>query len=139
MSGIAVPRASGPAGNARNLTWSARFSTSTPGVTVHWAWGKASYKKFSDDYNALGLAVADIVTEKGKHRTVDEAGTPVAFKADVVDDDDDDDSATMTTTTSPTTSASAAIPSSLPQVTTTCTGGGQAPRARGPSRRARRD
>jgi len=90
MSGMVVPRASAPSGKARNVTWAARFSTSTPGVTVHWAWGKASYKKFSDDNNALGLAVADIVTGTGRHRTVDEAGTPVAFKADVADDDDDD-------------------------------------------------
>lgn len=129
MSGIAVPRLSAPAGNARNLTWTARFTTITPGVTVHWAWGKASYKKFSADYNALGLAVADIVTGRGKHRKVDEAGTPVAFKADVADDGDDydydhdddcgddDDEPDYVGDRSDTIVAPA-------EVTTTCTGGG---------------
>jgi hypothetical protein len=90
MSGVAVPMPDGPPRNARNLTWTAKFTTNTPGVTVRWEWSAASYTRFSDDYNALGLAVADVVTGKGKHRTVDDAGTPVAFKAFVVDDDDDD-------------------------------------------------
>ena len=91
MSGIAVPLPDGPPKNARNLTWTAQITTNTPGITVRWDWGAASYSKFSDDYNALGLAVSDIVSGTGKHRTVDEAGTPVAFKDFAVSGDDDDD------------------------------------------------
>jgi hypothetical protein len=91
MSGIAVPMSDGPPANARNVIWTALFTTNTPGITVRWEWGAASYTKFSDDYNALGLAVSDIVSGTGKHRTVDEAGTPVAFKDFAVSSDDDDD------------------------------------------------
>jgi hypothetical protein len=91
MSGLAVPMPGGPPANARDVTWTAQFTTNTPGVTVRWEWGGASYTKFSDDYNALGLAVSDVVSGTGKHKTVDEAGTPVAFKAFAVSDDDDDD------------------------------------------------
>jgi hypothetical protein len=91
MSGVAVPLPDGPPTNARNLTWTAQFSTNTPGVTVRWEWSVASYTQFSDNYNALGLAVSDIVAGKGKNRTVDDAGTPVAFKAFIAGDDDDDD------------------------------------------------
>jgi hypothetical protein len=123
MSGVAVPLPDGPPRNARNLTWTAQFSTNTPGVTVRWEWSAASYTRFSDDYNALGLAVADIVSGKGKQRTVDEAGTPVAFKAFVADDDDgddcddDDDGSVFTGERSPTIVAPATV-------TGICAGGG---------------
>jgi hypothetical protein len=100
MSGIALPLPDGPPRNARDLTWSAQFTTNTPGVTVSWEWGVASYSKFGDDYNALGLAVSDIISGAGRHRTLDEAGTPVAFKDFVVpkgyDKDGDEDESVYT-------------------------------------------
>src|SRR5258706_4371325 len=41
------------------VTWSASFSTDTPGVSAEWQWAGAVYTEFSSDYNALGIQPVD--------------------------------------------------------------------------------
>ena len=60
LSGLAfsVP-AGGLPGGISSVTWSAAFSTVTPGVTVQWGWGAAVYTTFATDYNALAIKPVD--------------------------------------------------------------------------------
>jgi hypothetical protein len=71
-----------------NVTFSASFTTDTPGVTLQWQWGAAVYNSsFSTTYanssnnNLLGVNPEDGSADM--HGT-DAAGTPEAFKNDVV-------------------------------------------------------
>src|SRR5258706_13776835 len=41
------------------VTWSASFSTDTPGVSAEWQWAAAVYTRFKSDYNALGIRPVD--------------------------------------------------------------------------------
>src|SRR5207248_3349093 len=58
-SGVAftVPAAGLP-GGIKNVTWSAAYSTDTPGMNLRWRWGAAVYSTFSSDYNALKVKPA---------------------------------------------------------------------------------
>src|SRR6266540_361025 len=60
LSGLAfaVP-AGGLPGGISSVTWSAAFSTDTPGVTGDWGWGAAVYTTIGTDYNALAVNPAD--------------------------------------------------------------------------------
>ena len=87
VAGIAfqVP-ANFPAG-IQNVSWSAAFSTDTPGITLQWQWGASVYSSFSTTYatttnsNALGVNPEDGTADpNGK----DAAGSPETYKADVV-------------------------------------------------------
>src|SRR5258706_12343103 len=40
-------------------TWSASFSTETPGGSAEWQWAAAVYTSFASDYNALGIWPGD--------------------------------------------------------------------------------
>jgi hypothetical protein len=46
-------------GSIKGVTWSAAFSTDTPGITLQWKWSAAVYTSFSTDYNALGIKPVD--------------------------------------------------------------------------------
>jgi len=60
LSGLAFPvPAGGLPGDIGAVTWSAAFSTDTPGVKARWQWAAAVYTAFSTDYNALGVVPAD--------------------------------------------------------------------------------
>ena len=41
------------------MTWTASFSTATPGVSAEWQWSAAVYTSFSSDYNTLGIKPVD--------------------------------------------------------------------------------
>jgi hypothetical protein len=84
MSGVSLPLPDGIPRDVSKLAWSAKFTSDTPGVSVHWKWGVAAYSMFTDNYDALDVAPVD-----EKHG--DNAGTPVAFKRYVVHGHDDDD------------------------------------------------
>ena len=87
VAGVAFPvPANFPAG-IQNVSWSAAFSTDTPGITLQWQWGAAVYTSFSTTYattgnaNALGVNAEDGAADaNGK----DPAGTPEAYKSGVV-------------------------------------------------------
>ena len=81
-SGVAftVPAAGLP-GGIKNVTWSAAYSTDTPGMDLRWRWGAAVYSTFSSDYNALTVKPTDPVRAPwAKMTNNDQAGTPEAFK-----------------------------------------------------------
>jgi hypothetical protein len=71
----------------QNVTWSASYSTDTPGVTFQWQWGAAVYSPFSSTYatsttpantNVLGVNAEDGVPGS------DPAGTPETYKTSVI-------------------------------------------------------
>jgi len=84
VSGVAfqVP-ANFPTG-IQNVTWSASYSTDTPGITLQWQWGAAVYSSFSTTYattsvsNMLGVNPEDGVVGS------DPAGTPENYKPSVI-------------------------------------------------------
>ncbi len=86
VAGVAfqVP-ANFPAG-IQNVSWSAAFTTDTPGITLHWQWGAAVYTSFSTTYatstnsNALGVNPEDGAADPNG---ADPAGTPETYKADL--------------------------------------------------------
>src|SRR5438477_7150823 len=41
------------------VTWTASFSTDTPGVSAEWQWAAAVYTSFNSDYNVLGIRPVD--------------------------------------------------------------------------------
>src|SRR5450759_3428122 len=60
LSGLAFPvPAGGLPGGVGAVTWSAAFSTDTPGVTAQWQWAAAVYSTFGPDYNALAVKPVD--------------------------------------------------------------------------------
>ena len=99
LSGLAFPvPAGGLPGGIRSVTWSAAFSTDSPGVTADWEWGAAVYTKFAADYNTLAVNPADsgepargataLTTRTGSPHTeagqADSAGKPVSLAAFVI-------------------------------------------------------
>ena len=61
----------------RPMTWTGRFASDTPGVSVQWQWGAAAYSQFSDNNNELNVST-------GERTNPEAAGTPVAMKAFVI-------------------------------------------------------
>ena len=73
--------AGGLPGGIKNVTWSAAYTTDTPGMDVRWRWGAAVYSQFGADYNALNVKPTD--PSRGpwaKMTNADQAGTPEAYK-----------------------------------------------------------
>jgi len=66
LSGMAFPVPDGGLpGGINPVTWSGRFLSDTPGVTVNWKWAAAVYSDdfLSDgDYNSLGVKPVDMKT-----------------------------------------------------------------------------
>lgn len=76
VAGLAFPvPAGGLPANINPVTWSGRFTTDTPGVTLSWQWSAAVYLTFSTDYNALGVTPVD-----GAYQS----GTPESYRTYVV-------------------------------------------------------
>jgi len=75
--------AGGLAGNSLPVTWTADFSTNTPGVTLNWQWAAAVYTTLSPDYNALDVQPTDD-NHASPYNSSDHAGTPELFKSDVI-------------------------------------------------------
>jgi protocatechuate 3,4-dioxygenase beta subunit len=85
VSGLAFPvPVGGLPGSINPVSWSGRFTTDTPGVTVNWRWAAAAYSSFSTNYNALSVKATDGSTENPYPNT-DQAGTPETYKSFVVD------------------------------------------------------
>jgi hypothetical protein len=82
MSGETYPLPSGLPRDLRTMTWTARFESDTPGVSVQWQWGAAAYTQFSDHYDALNVA-------SGGRFQPDAAGTPTSFKDFAIGDIND--------------------------------------------------
>jgi hypothetical protein len=78
LDGLAFQVPSNCPGGIQNATWSAAFSTDTPGVTLQWQWAAAVYTQFNTTYgtpsnnNVLGVNPVD---------NSDPAGTPESYKA----------------------------------------------------------
>jgi hypothetical protein len=80
LDGAALTLPNGLAGGVQNVTFTADFTSDTPGVTVNWQWGCAVYRSFSADYSALGIKPVDASTGNQYHN-LDRAGTPESFKS----------------------------------------------------------
>jgi hypothetical protein len=84
LTGLAfrVPLAGFP-GGIKSLTWSADFSSSKPGLDVHWQWAAAGYTSFSTNYNTLGIKPTD-ASGASRYLNSDHAGTPEAYRSFVI-------------------------------------------------------
>ncbi|HEV2279211.1 MAG TPA: choice-of-anchor D domain-containing protein [Acidobacteriaceae bacterium] len=83
VSGVAFPvPVAFPAG-IQNVTWSAAFSTDTPGITLQWQWNAQVFTQFSQTYatttntNVLGVNAEDGAADA---YGIDAAGTPETYK-----------------------------------------------------------
>ena len=56
------------------VSWQGTFASDTAGISVAWKWGAAVYKKFSLDYNVLGVKPTH--TRACLYQNSDHAGTP---------------------------------------------------------------
>lgn len=70
-------------GGINPVTFSANFTTDTPGVTLKWQWAAAVYSSFSSDYNALGVKPID-GRKANPYHNKDDAGTPENYKSYLV-------------------------------------------------------
>ena len=79
--------AGGLPGGIQNVSWSAAYSTDTPGIALNWEWGAAVYTSLfittPGTYNGLGVKPID--DQRGpcnfQNSTKNPAGTPENFKA----------------------------------------------------------
>jgi hypothetical protein len=83
VSGLGWQAGNGLPAGIKNVTWSADFTTSTPGITVNWKWSAAVYSEFTS--NMAGIQVKTVPDKKQDViKNGDRAGTPENFKSDVV-------------------------------------------------------
>ena len=75
LDGLAFPVPANLPNGIQNATWSAAFSTDTPGISFQWQWGAAVYSAFSSTQSSLGVKAID---------TADPAGTPENYKTDLI-------------------------------------------------------
>jgi len=83
LDGVAFPVPIDLRGGIKPVTWTGRFSSDTPGITVQWKWAAAAYSQFSTDENALGVKPIDD-KKASVYQNADRAGTPENFKAFVI-------------------------------------------------------
>ncbi len=74
FNGTAIPAGINP------VTWTADFSSETPGICLNWKWAAAVYTTFSTDYNALGVKPIDPNTGSD-YLNSDHAGPPAPVPA----------------------------------------------------------
>jgi hypothetical protein len=77
LNGIAYQTTSGLPGGIQNVTWSAKFY-STSKQQINWQWGAAVYTTFTNAYGQLGVKALD--DNHYPPYNADDAGTPEAFK-----------------------------------------------------------
>jgi hypothetical protein len=85
LSGVSFQApAGGLPGGINPVTWKANFTTDTAGVSLNWQWAAAVYKGtgFSGDVSALGVKPLDVATSASANS--DHAGTPEAFRQNVL-------------------------------------------------------
>ncbi len=73
--GYLVP-AGGLPGGIKNVTWSASYSTDTPGIKLKWEWGAAVYTSFNADLTKLGVKPVDDGKSPSLWSNTDRAATP---------------------------------------------------------------
>jgi len=83
LTGFAVPVPTDLPGGIKPVTWTGRFGSDTPGVTIQWQWSAAVYTSFDGDPNALGVKPVDD-NHASAYASSDHAGTPEAFKTEVI-------------------------------------------------------
>ena len=67
-------------GGINPVTWTADFSSETPGICLNWKWAAAVYTTFSTDYNAIGVKSIDPNTGSA-YLNSDHAGPPAPVPA----------------------------------------------------------
>lgn len=77
LGGVAVPAAAAPPGGTKSISWTATFTTDTPGVSLNWQWATAVYKT-SFDNSVVAVKPLDVST--AQYPNSDHAGTPENFK-----------------------------------------------------------
>ena len=81
LTGFTLPvGAAGLPASITGVTWTTRFMTVTPGITLNWQWSAALYSSFSTNYNALNVKPTDSSTASS-YKNSDRAGTPEVYKA----------------------------------------------------------
>jgi hypothetical protein len=83
LGGAELPLPNGLPGGINSVTWQGQLTSDTPGVAVNWQWAAAVYKTFGADYNGLNLKPVDD-NHVSQYQNSDHAGTPEAFKNNVV-------------------------------------------------------
>jgi len=83
LDGFALPVPGGLPGGIHPVTFQATFETTATGLSVEWKWSAAVYSLFSTDYNALNVKPVDS-KQLSAYKNSDHAGTPEAFKKDVL-------------------------------------------------------
>jgi len=84
MGGGMVPVTVNLPGNISNVTWTGNFSGDTSGLNVNWQWGAAVYSSLGTDYNQINVKPLDGPEPVTAYNNGDHAGTPEAFKSNVV-------------------------------------------------------
>jgi len=67
--------ASGLPGGIKNVDWSGKFASLTPGLKVDWQWHAANYSDFTADYNSIAPKPTDD-NHVSIYQNSDHAGTP---------------------------------------------------------------
>jgi RHS repeat-associated protein len=70
-------------GGINPVAWSASFDADRSGLAVKWAWSAAIYTTFGTSYNTLNVKPVDDNAISAYHNS-DHAGTPEAFKTNVI-------------------------------------------------------
>jgi len=71
----------------QNVTWSAAFTTDTPGIKLQWQWAAAVYSSFSTTYaSSSNSNILGVNAEDGSADTngSDPAGTPETYKSSLI-------------------------------------------------------
>lgn len=80
LSGVSLKVPMAVPGSLSGVTWSGRFMSDTPGVSVTaWKWAAAVYTTFNKDYNVIGVKATDSSTFT-PYLNSDKAGTPENYK-----------------------------------------------------------
>jgi SdrD B-like domain len=80
LAGAALPAPAGLPGGIKAVTWTANFTSDTPGLTVTWKWAAAVYTHFNTDMNALGVKPVDSLLGS-KYINLHNAGTPENYRS----------------------------------------------------------
>jgi hypothetical protein len=82
LSGAEVKLTSNLHGSDNPVTWSATFTSDTPGLSFNWAWSAAAYNSFSTTYGSIGVKPCD--ANSATYPNLDKSGTPESYKTHVV-------------------------------------------------------
>ncbi|MBV8488961.1 MAG: hypothetical protein JO199_00425 [Candidatus Eremiobacteraeota bacterium] len=79
LNGAAMALSTTLPGGANPVTWTATFSSTSPGVSLQWQWAAAAYTTFSSNNNALGVKPLD--DNHYAPYNSDHAGTPENYRS----------------------------------------------------------